>query len=53
MDATNVFIMFLAIAFFGVIVYLATASRKSRDAQVQAEQHSSGRLESERRKKAA
>jgi len=51
-DATNVFIMFLAIAFFGVIVYLATASRKARGAQVQAEQHSR-RLESERRKKAA
>jgi len=51
-DAASVFIMFLAIAFFGVIVYLATASRV-RDTQVQPEQHSSGRLESERRKKAA
>jgi Flp pilus assembly protein CpaB len=52
-DATSVFIMFLAIAFFGVIAYLATASRRARDAQVQAEQHSSERLESERREKAA
>ena len=53
MDATSVFIMFLAIAFFGVIAYLATVSRRARDEQVQAEQHSSERLESERRKKAA
>jgi hypothetical protein len=52
-DAANIFVLFLAAAFLGLIVYLAVASRRERIAQAGKELDSSVRPEAERQKKAA